>query len=197
MMRKDVAVVVAVARVMREFAGRLEKRFVELESKSLVGPQGEPGPAGPAGPEGKVGRDGLPGVPGRPGADGANGKDGLDGLGFDDISVKFDGVRTMTIEFVKSDGDQVRRKSFPVHLPILLHQGVYRDDITYEKSDAVTWNGSVWIAQREAVGQRPGLTGSPWKLAVKAGQDGKVGPQGPAGSNGRDGKDGRDFTPRR
>lgn len=190
MLRKDVAVIVAVSRVLKAFAERLETRFAALEIKE----RGLDGKPGPPGPQGEPGRDGLPGVPGRPGLDGAN---GLDGLGFDDIQVKYDGERTMTVEFLRQDGEQLRRKSFPIRLPILLDRGIFRPEITYEKGDAVTWNGSVWFAQGDTVNQKPGEGATPWRLAVKAGREGRQGPAGEPGKDGLPGKDGRDMNTRR
>lgn len=190
MQRKDVAVVVAVSRVLRAFAERLEKRFAVLEMKE----RGIDGAPGPAGPQGESGRDGLPGVPGRPGLDGAP---GLDGLGFDDIGVKYDGERTITVEFMRQDGEQLRRKSFPIRIPVLLDQGVYRAERSYEKGDAVTYAGAVWFAQGATTGQKPGEGATPWRLAVKAGREGRQGAPGEPGKDGTPGKDGRDFTPRR
>jgi hypothetical protein len=122
--------------------------------------------------EARPGRDGLsgaPGTPGRDGRDGAPGNDGKDGLGFDDLTVNYDGDRTMTLAFMRGD----RTRPFPVVLPIVLDRGVWRDGRQYVQGDAVTYAGALWIAQRETTA-RPGEgpdTG--WRLAVKAPRHGK------------------------
>lgn len=189
------AILRAVAVVIREFAGRVNTRLAALEIKER-GLDGAPGPQGPQGEPGRDGRDGRDGSPGANGLDGIAGKDGrdgVDGLGFDDIDVKYDGERSITVEFrrVQDDG-QIRVKSFPIRLPVIIDRGVYRGDKPYEKGDAVTWAGSLWVAQASVHGQRPGEGETSWRLAVKAGREGKTGPAGPAGKDGKDGRPGRD-----
>lgn len=187
------AILRAVAVVIREFAGRVNTRLATLEMKER-GLDGAPGQVGPQGEQGRDGRDGRDGQPGQPGADGAAGKDGLDGFGFDDLSVKYDGERTLTVEFIRQDGDQLRTKSFPITLPVVLDRGVYRSDINYEQGDAVSWAGSLWIARASTHGEKPGDGATSWRLAVKAGREGKQGPKGETGKDGKDGRPGRDLT---
>jgi len=173
-------------------------RIVQLEARPVAqegpqGPTGADGAPGPMGPLGPVGPPGAPGVPGRDGRDGvpgergldgqhgkdgAPGKDGADGLGFDDLDVAYDGARTVTLSFTRGE----RVKTFPLTMPIVLDQGVYQQGTTYQKGDGVTWGGSFWIAQAET-DAKPGEGATPWRLAVKAGREGKAG---------RDGKDLRD-----
>jgi hypothetical protein len=90
-----------------------------------------------------------------------------DGFGFDDLSVEYDGERCITFKFMKG-GDV---KEFPIHIDVLLDRGVYRDDSVYQKSDVVTWGGSLWIAQVDSPGHP--RDGSSWRLSVKAGRDGR------------------------
>jgi hypothetical protein len=156
------------------------------------------------------GRDGLPGAPGTPGRDGRDGvpgNDGKDGLGFDDLTVNYDGDRTLTLAFVQAD----HTRSFPVALPIVLDRGVWRDG-QYVQGDAVTYAGALWIAQRQTAA-RPGEgPEGGWRLAVKAPRHGKSvfdlarsngfsgterqwlaslkGERGPEGRPGRDGRNG-------
>jgi hypothetical protein len=111
------------------------------------------------------------GVPGPPG------KDGTDGLGFDDLSVDFDGDRTLALRFSR-DG---QTKVFPVALPYQRYQGVYHEGQTYSLGDLVTWGGSTWHAN-EATASKPGDGTKAWTLCVKKGRDG------------RDGKDGKDAA---
>lgn len=149
------------------------------------GPRGEPGPMGPQGEKGADGvgmagavidRDGnlvitltngetkmLGPVVGK---DGAPGRDGADGLGFDDMSFDFDDAGRPVATF--SRGDVVKS----VRLPCIIDRGVYKPDAAYLKGDAVSYGGSLWIAQKDAPEGRP--DGSPdWRLAVKKGRDGR------------------------
>jgi hypothetical protein len=112
-------------------------------------------------------------IVGTDGEQGAPGKDGRDGLGFDDLEVIHDGERSFTFRFVR--GEQV--KEFPFKLPVILDRGVYREGDAYEKGDAVTWAGSVWIAQKDGVTDKPD-GGDGWRLSVKRGRDGKPGKDG-------------------
>lgn len=143
------------------------------------GEKGDTGERGPEGPAGRDGRDGLPGVPGtagekgmdgrdgRDGTNGMDGRDGKDGLGFDDLEFSHDGERGFVLRFVQGE----RVKEFPFTLPVVLDRGVYKAEAAYAKGDAVTWAGSLWIAQEDTA-EKPD-TGKGWRLAVKRGRDGK------------------------
>lgn len=151
------------------------------------GPRGEKGESGPAGiagdrgqegPEGKPGRDGrdgLPGVQGEKGIDGLNGKDGRDGidgkdgLGVSDLDVAYDGERTFTFRW--SNGERKEERAFVV--PMVIDRGVFKAETQYRKGDAVTFGGSIFIAQRDT-DARP-ETSDDWRLGVKRGRDGKDG----------------------
>lgn len=101
---------------------------------------------------------------------GENGKDGvngIDGIGFDDLTVDYDGERNVTIKFTK--GDKI--KEFPIRLPSMIYRGQYEADKSYEQNDTVTMGGSVWIAQKDSPESRPGTNEGEWKLAVKKGRD--------------------------
>lgn len=102
------------------------------------------------------------------GRDGIDGKDGADGLGFDDIDITHDGERGFTIAVVRGD----RRKEFTFQLPVVLERGVYKVGHEYARGDAVTFDGSYWIAQKDSPAGRPGQSPD-WRLAVKKGRDGK------------------------
>lgn len=100
------------------------------------------------------------------GKDGAPGRDGADGLGFEDMSFDFDNDGRPVATF--SRGDVVKS----VRLPCIIDRGVYKPDAAYLKGDAVSYGGSLWIAQKDAPEGRP--DGSPdWRLAVKKGRDGR------------------------
>lgn len=118
-------------------------------------------------PAPRDGRDGRDGSKGEDGKDGQPGKDGQDGLGFEDLEVVHDGERTVTLRFAR--GDQV--KEFPIVFPVVLDRGVYRQGEAYARGDAVTFGGSLFIAQ-EPTGEKP-ETGGSWRLAVKRGRDGR------------------------
>lgn len=98
-----------------------------------------------------------------------DGKDGRDGFGFDDMAVEHDGERAIVLRFAR--GDQT--KEFALNIPAVLDRGVWREGASYAKGDAVTWAGSLWIAQ-EGTAEKP-ETGHGWRLAVKRGRDGKDG----------------------
>lgn len=103
-------------------------------------------------------------------ADGKDGRDGSDGIGFDDLTVEHDGERGIVLRFAR--GSEV--KEFPMSFPVTIDRGVYKDDSAYQRGDAVTWGGSLWIAQKDAPDSKPGM-GDGWRLAVKKGRDGKDG----------------------
>lgn len=105
--------------------------------------------------------------------DGAPGRDGADGLGFDDMTLEFDGERAVTLKFTR--GDVV--KSFEFELPAVIDRGVFQDSAPYAKCDGVTFGGSWWIARKDLPEGRPG-TSPDWRLAVKKGRDGKDGRDG-------------------
>jgi len=115
-------------------------------------------------------RDGRDGRDAK-GIDGIDGKDGKDGFSLDDFAVDYDGERSFTFRF----GDAAGGKSITHVVPFLLDRGVYKDSGSYERGDAVTWAGSLWIAQ-EPTGEKPD-SGKGWRLAVKRGRDGKDAPK--------------------
>lgn len=112
----------------------------------------------------------VPGPPGLNGKDGKDGVNGKDGFGFDDLSVGFDGDRTIQLSFVRES----QRKDFPIVLPYLRHQGVFTEGKAYETGDVVTWGGSMWHAN-EPTSTKPGDGSKSWTLVVKRGRDGKDG----------------------
>lgn len=103
-----------------------------------------------------VGKDGDPGAPGK------------DGLGFDDMTVTHDGHRRFTLALERG----AERREFGFSLPVVLDCGVYKEGVSYDAGDGVTWGGSYWIA-RQTTAQKPG-DGDEWRLSVKRGRDGKL-----------------------
>lgn len=120
-------------------------------------------------------------------ANGKDGRDGTDGLGFDDLSVEYDGERGLVLRFQR--GDQV--KEHAMVLPVPIDRGVYRPDGKYERGDTVTFGGSTWIAQKDEPADKPG-GGDGWRLAVKKGRDGRDGAPGEKGDRGEKGMPGLD-----
>lgn len=115
----------------------------------------------------------IQGKPGEKGEPGAPGKDGRDGFGFDDMTEELaeDG-RTIIRRYTR--GEEIRE--FRHTFAVLLDKGVFREGETYTKGDAVTWGGSIFIAQ-ETTSEKP-ETSKAWRLAVKRGRDGKDGKDG-------------------
>lgn len=103
------------------------------------------------------------------GVDGAPGRDGVDGMGFDDMSAEYDGERGIVLRFVR--GEQT--KEFAFTMPVVIDRGVWVEGKEYQPGDAVTWAGSVWIAQK-ATTAKPD-SGDGFRLSVKRGRDGKDG----------------------
>lgn len=107
--------------------------------------------------------------------DGENGKDGIDGSGFDDLSIEFDGERTLTLAF--ANGGEKKAKSFK--LPHVIYRGIFSAESAYDRGDSVTFGGSNWIATQDSPVGKPGEpTAKGWQLAVKKGRDGKDGRNG-------------------
>lgn len=128
-----------------------------------------------------------------PGPAGRDGKDGADGMGFDDISVEYDGERQFTFKGIR--GERVKALS-TFTMPVLIYRGVYSEGRKYEPGDVVTWAGSAWHCQK-ATTLKPdsvsidNVTGRPtgtqgrdcWSLIAKKGNEGRAG------------RDGRDVLP--
>lgn len=117
----------------------------------------------------------------------AAGKDGADGLGFDDLNVEFDGLRTLSLKFVR--GEQT--KTFDFVIPAVIDKGFYAQGTNYTKGDGVTFGGSYWIAKQDEPTSKPGDgVSDDWTLAARKGRDGSKGEAGPEGKKGMDGKPG-------
>jgi hypothetical protein len=114
------------------------------------------------------------------GAPGPAGKDGVDGLGFDDVTVEFDGERTFTIKAIRGD----RTKDLGTFsVPVPIWRGTWEEGKSYYKHDEVTWGGGVFQAIEDTTA-KPGLADAAsraWVLKVKRGAPGATGPQGPPG----------------
>lgn len=139
-----------------------------------------------------VGRDGEPGEKGLDGKDGRDGADGKDGLSFADFlfDLEYDGERAVTMKWSDAAGKTVTRD---IVLPAVIDRGVYKAGQSYERGDAVSFGGSIWIAQKDTAA-KPGNGESSWRLAVKHGRDGRDGKDGDRGPEGPPGRPGRDFV---
>ena len=104
---------------------------------------------------------------GKDGNDGSPGKDGVDGLGFEDMEFSTDEHGRPVAKFQR--GDVVKT----IQLPCIIDRGPYRSGEIYQKGDAVSYGGGLWIAQDHTSEKPDG--GSGWRLAVKKGRDGKDG----------------------
>lgn len=168
---------------------------VEEAVKSIPAPQdgkdGKDGKDGAPGERGEPGRDGLDvkdlfradggrlvavmsdgttkdlgvfvGKDGEPGRDGVDGKDGADGIGFEDMTFETDEHGRVVAKFQR--GDVIKS----VRLPGIVDRGPFKSGDGYEKGDAVSYGGSLWIAQ-EPTGDKPEGSKA-WRLAVKKGRD--------------------------
>lgn len=91
---------------------------------------------------------------------------GADGLGFEDMRTEWDGERMLTLAFTRD----ARTEATSITIPAIIDRGVWREG-RFQRGDAVTWGGSLWIAQCDT-GEKP-EAGADWRLAVKRGRDGK------------------------
>lgn len=102
------------------------------------------------------------------GKDGAPGKDG-ETFTLDDFDiVPLDDERSFDFRFTRGNVCH----SFEFSFPVIIDRGVWKAGKAFTKGDAVTWGGSLWIAQRDEPG-KPDTPDSGWRLAVKKGQPGK------------------------
>ena len=157
----------------------------------VPGPPGERGVPGEPGPQGVPGAPGPEGAAGAPGVAGAPGRDGADGLPGTLEAVTFAcSGRTVTVQ--RASGEVLGTWE----VPAVLYRGVYRTTDEYTPGDAVTYGGSLWIAQA-TTRARPVEGSEVWALAVKRGEPGKpgaTGPQGPVGVRGPQGLPGGRYA---
>lgn len=96
-------------------------------------------------------------------------KDGRDAVQLDglDMTLAEDG-RTVTVKM--QAGETILEKS--IKLATVIDRGVFKSGGQYEKGDAVSYGGCLWIAQKDAPEGVPGAAPD-WRLSVKKGRDGK------------------------
>ncbi|WP_334267757.1 DNRLRE domain-containing protein [Edaphobacter sp. HDX4] len=115
---------------------------------------GSQGPAGPAGPQGPVGVQGVAdpqGPAGSPGAQGSTGPQGAQGI------------------------QGVQGPQGPAGVSF---KGAWSITVGYLPNDAVSYQGSTYVAIAMNLGVRPDITPSAWSVLA---QGGSAGPTGPAG----------------
>ena len=103
------------------------------------------------------------GKDGDPGRDGTAGRDGADGLGFEDMTFDTDDHGRVIAKFQRGDVIKSAR------LPGIVDRGPFKAGEAYEKGDAVSYGGSLWIAQEPTCDKPDGSKA--WRLAVKKGRD--------------------------
>ena len=97
----------------------------------------------------------------------------VEGIAHESEELSPDG-RTLVRRTIYSSGREFQRE---FRFSTVLDRGVYKAEHAYAPGDAVTWAGSIWIAQQVEADRgppvygKPGTAGSGWRLAVKAGRD--------------------------
>ena len=99
-------------------------------------------------------------------------KDGRDGVDLTELSVDFDGERTVT---VKGRTGEVTKR-----VPVPLWRGYWSLGVVAEKSDILTHNGTAYIAIVDNPKCEPGVGkyDHEWKVFTRKGRDGKDGRNG-------------------
>lgn len=104
-------------------------------------------------------------------ADGKDGRDGADALALSDFTAEVsENGRTVILSLAAGE----QRKEARLHFPVMLDRGVFKEGAAYLQGDAVTWAGSIWVAQKDSPEGKPEASRD-WRLGVKRGRDGKDG----------------------
>lgn len=101
------------------------------------------------------------------GKDGDPGKDGTDGVGFDDLSVSFDG-ESIVHEYKRGEKSIVQ--TFPLN--VMKHIGFWREGMEAKSGNTTTHAGSLWVCLNDT-SERPNYQAKDWILAARAGRDGQ------------------------
>jgi len=99
--------------------------------------------------------------------DGTPGRDGRDGVGLDDFEFEAELVDDRALHLTLSAGG--REKRCVLRLPVIVDRETWRAEQQYERGDAVTFGGQIYIARADTKA-RPGDSGD-WRLAVRRGKD--------------------------
>ena len=114
------------------------------------------------------------------GKDGANGADGRDGFSLEHFSAERSEDGTVTLKFA----DEHVSKTYQFNIPVVQYRGYWREGRKCAEGNAITHNGSLWIAKRDTCEEPSAKAADDWYLAVLKGRDG------------RDGYDGKNFGER-
>jgi hypothetical protein len=90
--------------------------------------------------------------------------DGIAALEIEDA-----GERGLSLRATRTSGAQ---SVFTKALPVMIYRGIFREGEPYQKGDAATFGGSLWVAQQDNAEGKPG-TSRHWQLVAKRGSDGK------------------------
>jgi hypothetical protein len=92
------------------------------------------------------------------------GRDGEPGLGFDDMTIEFDGNRCLMFRFARGE----KTKEFKFALPSPVYKEVYRPEETYFLGDMVSFGGSIWSCMVPATTTKPGQGEPSLEVGVQA-----------------------------
>ena len=154
-----------------------------------VGPAGPMGDTGPQGVQGPVGMTGPQGPIGLTGPQGPQGVQGLVGPKGDKGDVGATGPQGVTGPAGPQGPQGVQGPQGARGLTFL---GSWSSTTSYVLDDAVSHNGSAWLAKRASLNIAP-IEGDDWTLLAMKGDAGATGPQGvtgPAGPQGPQGPQG-------
>lgn len=150
---------------------------------SSVGIQGPQGPAGPAGAPGPQGAQGVPGPQGPEGADGATGNTGAEGP----AGVKGDPGPQGPVGPTGATGPTGPQGPQGIPGTGAVWRGNWTSAATYNANDAVSYNGSSYVALANNINKPPDANPTLWQMIAQQGAPGVQGATGPAGPQGAQG----------
>jgi Collagen triple helix repeat (20 copies) len=150
---------------------------------SSVGIQGPQGPAGPAGAPGPQGAQGVPGPQGPEGADGATGNTGAEGP----AGVKGDSGPQGPVGPTGATGPTGPQGPQGIPGTGAVWRGNWTSAATYNANDAVSYNGSSYVALANNINKPPDANPTLWQMIAQQGVQGAQGPTGPTGPQGAQG----------
>lgn len=100
------------------------------------------------------------------GKDGSPGKDGADGLGFDDLTVSFDGD-AIVHEYKR--GEKALTQRFPIN--VMKHIGFWQQGMQAKSGNVTTHNGCSWVCLKDT-SEKPCYESKDWILSARKGRDG-------------------------
>jgi collagen triple helix repeat protein len=170
-------------------------------AQGLQGAQGVQGPAGSNGATGTqgiqgaigpTGATGATGAQGNIGATGATGTQGIQGTIGPTGATGATGAQGSTGATGAIGAQGIQGATGPTGATGLTYQGTYSNTTTYNKNDAVTLNGTGYIAlQNSLLGINPATdSGTNWAILAAVGATGATGATGPQGNLGPGGNTG-------